>query len=93
MSLIHVKIEHIGHPTSSLDLDTSSSFGAFTETLSSRTKVPVNQMKVMTKGRLLKDDNWAAVGFEEDMKFWVLGSSQALPKSPKEAHVFSEGSC
>lgn len=91
MASIPVTIKHCGKPYN-LSLDASKPPGVFKETIYQSTGVPVNQMKVMIKGTVLKDDDWGRVEPKGGMSFMVLGTAGELPKPPEKKIVFLEGS-
>ena len=55
------------------------------------TGVPVDRMKVIAKGVMLKDD-WGRIPLGEGKSFTVLGIAGELPKPPEKKTVFVEGS-
>ncbi|KAE9403389.1 cysteine proteinase [Gymnopus androsaceus JB14] len=90
MAPISVNIKHAGK-THSVQLDTDLPPAAFKESIYNVTGIPVDRMKVMVKGGVLKDDsNWAKIGPKAGQTFMVIGTAGELPKAPAKPIVFLE---
>jgi ubiquitin carboxyl-terminal hydrolase 14 len=51
----------------------------------------IDSQKVMIKGALLKDDEWAKATPKDGAMIMLMGSAEAkLVEPPKEAHIFVE---
>lgn len=91
---LSVSIRHAG-TTHNLSLDPSLPARVFKESIYEVTSVPVDRMKVLVKGGVLKDDEkeWARVKPKDGMVFTVIGAkeSESLPKPPEKKIVFLEG--
>ncbi|KIK57595.1 hypothetical protein GYMLUDRAFT_46157 [Collybiopsis luxurians FD-317 M1] len=91
MAPINVSIKHAGKTYANLPLDISLPPGAFKETVYQTTGIPVDRMKVMVKGGMLKDDsNWAKIAPKAGQTFMVIGTAGELPKAPEKPVVFLE---
>jgi ubiquitin carboxyl-terminal hydrolase 14 len=85
-----VTIKHAGktHP---LSLDTDLPPTEFKQAIYEATGVPVDRMKVMVKGGVLKDDHdWSKVAVKDNQSFMVIGAAGPLPKAPEKPIVFLE---
>jgi ubiquitin carboxyl-terminal hydrolase 14 len=85
-----VTIKHAGktHP---LSLNTDLPPTEFKQAIYEATGVPVDRMKVMVKGGVLKDDHdWSKVAVKENQSFMVIGAAGPLPKAPEKPIVFLE---
>jgi ubiquitin carboxyl-terminal hydrolase 14 len=91
MDSISVTIKHTGGKTHSLTLDPSEAPRVFKEAIYQSTGIPVDQMKVMTKGAVIKED-WGQIKLKDGMSFMVVGAAGELPKPPEKKIVFIEGS-
>ncbi|KAJ3755757.1 hypothetical protein EV360DRAFT_49165 [Lentinula raphanica] len=90
MAPISVNIKHSGK-TYPVQLDTSLPPAVFKEAVYNATGIPVDRMKVMVKGGMLKDDsNWAKIGPKAGQTFMVIGTAGELPKAPEKPIVFLE---
>jgi ubiquitin carboxyl-terminal hydrolase 14 len=90
MSSLNVHIKHAGNKHD-LELDTEKPPLAFKEAVYQCTGVPVDRMKIMVKGGVLKDDSdWKKIGPKEDQTFMVIGTAGELPKPPEEPIKFLE---
>ncbi|KAJ3992196.1 hypothetical protein F5050DRAFT_1790129 [Lentinula boryana] len=90
MAPISVNIKHAGK-THDVQLDTALPPAVFKEAVYNVTGVPVDRMKVMVKGGILKDDsNWAKIGPKAGQTFMVIGTAGELPKAPEKPIVFLE---
>ncbi|KAF5383880.1 hypothetical protein D9757_007411 [Collybiopsis confluens] len=91
MAPINISIKHAGKTYSDLPLDTSLPPGAFKETVYQTTGIPIDRMKIMVKGGMLKDDsNWAKIAPKAGQTFMVIGTAGELPKAPEKPIVFLE---
>lgn len=85
-----VSIKHAGR-THALSLNTDLPATAFKQSIYEVTGVPVDRMKVMVKGGVLKDDHdWSKVQVKENMTLMVIGAAGPLPKAPEKPIVFLE---
>ncbi|EIM84385.1 cysteine proteinase [Stereum hirsutum FP-91666 SS1] len=90
MSTLNVHIKHAGK-VYDLTLDTARPPLAFKEEIYQKTGVPMDRMKVMVKGGMLKDDaDWKKIGPKENQTFMVIGAAGELPKPPEKPIVFLE---
>ncbi|KAI0270570.1 cysteine proteinase [Gloeopeniophorella convolvens] len=90
MAPLNVHIKHAGNKYD-LVLDPEQPPSAFKEAVYRSTGVPVDRMKIMVKGGVLKDDSdWKKIGPKEDQTFMVIGAAGELPKPPSEPIKFLE---
>ncbi|KAH9980581.1 cysteine proteinase [Russula compacta] len=90
MAPIKVHIKHAGKKHD-LELYPERPPLAFKEAVYQLTGVPIDRMKVMVKGGVLKDDsNWEKIGPKEGQTFMVVGAAGELPKPPAEPIKFLE---
>ncbi|KAJ7607322.1 hypothetical protein FB45DRAFT_948062 [Roridomyces roridus] len=90
MAPISVNIKHSGK-SYTLDLDPDLPAKAFKEAVYQSTGVPVDRMKVMVKGGVLKDDTpWQKINPKAGQTFMVIGAAGELPKPPEQPIVFLE---
>ncbi|CAE7143757.1 unnamed protein product [Rhizoctonia solani] len=90
MPAFTVHIKHEGKQQS-LQLDPDQPPSVFKEAIYQATGVPVDRMKVMIKGALLKDDNsWKGVNPKAGQTFMVIGTAGELPKPPSTPIQFME---
>ncbi|KAH7103506.1 cysteine proteinase [Auriculariales sp. MPI-PUGE-AT-0066] len=90
MTVLDVSIKHSGK-SYPIALDTSKPAVAFKQSIFEATGVPVERMKVMVKGGMLKDDaEWARVAPKAGQTFMVIGAAGDLPKAPDQPVVFLE---
>ncbi|KAF8745444.1 Cysteine proteinase, partial [Rhizoctonia solani] len=90
MSAFTVHIKH-GGKQQSLQLDPEQPPSVFKEAIYQVTGVPVDRMKVMIKGALLKDDSsWKGVNPKAGQTFTVIGTAGPLPKPPSTPVQFLE---
>ncbi|KAJ4500456.1 cysteine proteinase [Lentinula lateritia] len=90
MAPISVNIKHAGK-THAVQLDTDLPPAVFKEAVYNATGVPVDRMKVMVKGGILKDDsNWAKITPKPGQTLMVIGTAGELPKAPEKPIVFLE---
>ncbi|KAI9461953.1 hypothetical protein BJY52DRAFT_167947 [Lactarius psammicola] len=90
MAPLNVHIKHAGNKHD-LELDPEKPPLAFKEAVYQRTGVPVDRMKIMVKGGVLKDDSdWRKIGPKEDQTFMVIGAAGELPQPPAEPIKFLE---
>ncbi|XP_014784803.1 ubiquitin carboxyl-terminal hydrolase 14 [Octopus bimaculoides] len=54
------------------------------------TGVQPSRQKVLTKGVILKDEDWGNVKLKDGITFLMMGSADALPAEPTEKTVFLE---
>ncbi|KXN85247.1 Ubiquitin carboxyl-terminal hydrolase 6 [Leucoagaricus sp. SymC.cos] len=91
MAPIAVHIKHAGK-TYDLQLDPDLPPAIFKDAVYQVTGVPVERMKVMVKGGVLKDDmSWKKIGPKSGQTFMVIGAAGELPKPPEKPIVFLEG--
>jgi len=90
MAPLKVSVKHAGK-THELNLDTDQPPAAFKDLIYQATGVPVDRMKVMAKGTVLKDDTpWKKIGPKEGQTFTVIGAAGELPKPPEKPTQFLE---
>ncbi|KAH7334508.1 cysteine proteinase [Rhizoctonia solani] len=90
MPALTVHIKHEGKQQS-LQLDPEQPPSVFKEAIYQATGVPVDRMKVMIKGALLKDDNsWKGVNPKAGQIYMVIGTAGDLPKPPSTPVQFME---
>jgi ubiquitin carboxyl-terminal hydrolase 14 len=90
MAPFKVSIKHAGK-THDVQLDTDLPTAAFKDAIYQVTGVPVDRMKVMAKGTVIKDDTpWKKVSPKEGQTFTVIGAAGELPKPPENPTVFLE---
>ncbi|KAA1474156.1 cysteine proteinase [Dentipellis sp. KUC8613] len=90
MAPLQVHIKHAGK-VHDLTLNPDLPGLAFKEDIYQKTGVPVDRMKVMVKGGMLKDDSdWKKIGPKEGQTFMVIGAAGELPKPPEKPIVFLE---
>ncbi|KAH9062633.1 hypothetical protein EDB83DRAFT_845612 [Lactarius deliciosus] len=90
MAPFNVHIKHAGNKHD-LQLDPEKPPVAFKEAVYQCTGVPVDRMKIMVKGGVLKDDSdWTKIGPKEDQTFMVIGAAGELPQPPAEPIKFLE---
>ncbi|KAF5366810.1 hypothetical protein D9758_006579 [Tetrapyrgos nigripes] len=91
MAPLSVNVKHAGK-TLPVQLDLELPPGAFKESIYQVTGIPVDRMKVMVKGGVLKDDsNWTKIAPKAGQTFMVVGTAGELPKPPEQPVVFLEG--
>ncbi|KAI0299041.1 cysteine proteinase [Multifurca ochricompacta] len=87
---LNVYIKHAGNKYD-LELDPEKPPLAFKEAVYQSTGVPIDRMKIMVKGGVLKDDSdWKKIGPKEGQTFMVIGAAGELPKPPAEPTRFLE---
>ncbi|PFH46501.1 hypothetical protein AMATHDRAFT_7737 [Amanita thiersii Skay4041] len=90
MAPINVHIKHVGK-NHDIHLDPDLPPLAFKEAIYQVTGVPVDRMKVMIKGGVLKDDTpWKKISPKEGQTFMVIGAAGELPKPPEKPILFLE---
>ncbi|KAJ7730663.1 hypothetical protein DFH07DRAFT_848431 [Mycena maculata] len=90
MAPISVNIKHSGK-SYALNLDPDLPAKAFKEEVYQATGIPVDRMKVMVKGGVLKDDTpWQKINPKAGQTFMVIGAAGELPKPPEKPIVFLE---
>ncbi|KAK2465548.1 hypothetical protein APHAL10511_002440 [Amanita phalloides] len=90
MSPLRVLVKHAGK-THELKLDLDQPPAAFKDAIYQVTGVPVDRMKVMAKGTVLKDDTpWKKIAPKEGQTFTVIGAAGELPKPPETPIQFLE---
>ncbi|KAJ7271055.1 hypothetical protein C8J57DRAFT_1320552 [Mycena rebaudengoi] len=90
MAPISVNIKHSGK-NYAIDLDPDLPAKAFKEAVYQATGVPVDRMKIMVKGGVLKDDSpWQKINPKAGQTFTVIGAAGELPKPPEKPIVFLE---
>ncbi|KAI0063328.1 cysteine proteinase [Artomyces pyxidatus] len=90
MAPLNVQIKHAGKKYDVV-LDPDLPPLAFKESIYQSTGIPVDRMKVMVKGGVLKDDaDWKKIGPKEGQTFMVIGAAGELPKPPTEPTKFLE---
>ncbi|KAG6857024.1 hypothetical protein H0H87_010697 [Tephrocybe sp. NHM501043] len=91
MAPLVVHIKHAGK-VYDLTLDPDLPPAVFKDAIYQVTGVPVERMKVMVKGGVLKDDSsWKKIAPKADQTFMVIGAAGELPKPPTKPIVFLEG--
>ncbi|KIL65371.1 hypothetical protein M378DRAFT_186464 [Amanita muscaria Koide BX008] len=90
MAPFKVTVKHAGK-THEVQLSTDLPPAAFKDAIYQVTGVPVDRMKVMAKGVVIKDDTpWKKVAPKEGQTFTVIGAAGELPKPPEKPIVFLE---
>ncbi|KAG5729171.1 Ubiquitin carboxyl-terminal hydrolase 6, partial [Termitomyces sp. T112] len=90
MAPLAVHIKHAGK-VHDLSLDPDLPPAVFKDAVYQATGVPVDRMKVMVKGGVLKDDSsWQKIGPKAGQTFMVIGAAGELPKPPAKPIVFLE---
>ncbi|KAF6749758.1 ubiquitin carboxyl-terminal hydrolase 6 [Ephemerocybe angulata] len=90
MAPIQVNVKNAGK-VHEVQLDTDLPPSVFKEAVYQVTGVPVDRMKVMVKGGVLKDDsNWKKIAPKAGQTFMVIGAAGELPKAPEKPIVFLE---
>ncbi|KAG6334550.1 hypothetical protein ID866_4547 [Astraeus odoratus] len=90
MAPLAVHIKHAGK-VYDIDLDPDLPPTAFKEAIYQVTGVPLDRMKVMIKGGILKDDSdWKKIAPKVGQTFMVVGAAGELPKPPEKPVVFLE---
>ncbi|KIO05881.1 hypothetical protein M404DRAFT_15289 [Pisolithus tinctorius Marx 270] len=90
MAPLAVHIKHAGK-VHDVELDPDLPPTAFKEAVYQVTGVPLDRMKVMVKGGVLKDDtDWKKVAPKAGQTFMVIGAAGELPKPPEKPVVFLE---
>ncbi|KAJ7630053.1 hypothetical protein DFH06DRAFT_1056688 [Mycena polygramma] len=90
MAPISVNIKHSGK-SYAINLDPDLPAKAFKEEVYQATGIPVERMKVMVKGGVLKDDTpWQKINPKAGQTFTVIGAAGELPKPPEKPVVFLE---
>ncbi|KIK09583.1 hypothetical protein K443DRAFT_671480 [Laccaria amethystina LaAM-08-1] len=90
MAPIPVHIKHAGK-TYDLLLDPDLPPNVFKDAVYNATGVPIDRMKVMVKGGVLKEDSsWKKIGPKAGQTFMVIGAAGELPKPPAKPIVFLE---
>ncbi|GLB44135.1 putative peptidase C19 family protein [Lyophyllum shimeji] len=90
MAPFPVQIKHAGK-VYDVQLDPDLPPAAFKDAVYQVTGVPVDRMKVMVKGGVLKDDSsWKKIGPKPGQTFMVIGAAGELPKPPPKPIVFLE---
>ena len=91
MPILNVHIKHAGK-VHDIPLNMDAPAVEFKNAIYQSTGVPVDRMKVMIKGGVLKDDtDWRKVAPKEGQTFMVIGAAGELPKPPSTPTVFLEG--
>ncbi|GAA5824346.1 hypothetical protein JCM10212_002571 [Sporobolomyces blumeae] len=87
---IPLKIKHSGK-TYDLSLDPQAGALVFKDEIYRLTGVPVDKVKVVVKGGMLKDDqDLSKLGFKPDQTVMVIGPAGPLPQAPSKPIVFME---
>ncbi|KAF9468278.1 hypothetical protein BDZ94DRAFT_1183855 [Collybia nuda] len=90
MAPIAVHIKHAGK-VHDIQLDPDLPPNVFKDSIYQTTGVPVDRMKVMVKGGVLKEDSsWKKISPKEGQTFMVIGAAGELPKPPTKPIVFLE---
>ncbi|KAG5641931.1 hypothetical protein DXG03_003957 [Asterophora parasitica] len=90
MAPLAVQIKHAGKAYD-VQLDPDLPPAIFKDAVYQVTGVPVDRMKVMVKGGVLKDDSsWKKIGPKAGQSFMVIGAAGELPKPPTKPIVFLE---
>lgn len=90
MAPFKVTVKHAGK-VHEVQLSTDLPPAAFKDAIYQVTGVPVDRMKVMAKGVVIKDDTpWKKVAPKEGQTFTVIGAAGELPKPPEKPIVFLE---
>ncbi|KAF8654777.1 hypothetical protein AX16_003432 [Volvariella volvacea WC 439] len=90
MAPLRVHIKHSGK-IYDVDLDPDQPPTVFKEAIYQVTGVPLDRMKVMVKGGVLKDDAaWKKIGPKAGQTFMVIGAAGELPKPPPKPVIFLE---
>ncbi|MES1915698.1 MAG: hypothetical protein MHM6MM_007609 [Cercozoa sp. M6MM] len=70
-------------------VDSEAGIEAFKQSLNALTNVPVEKMKIMARGRRLKDDASVAA-LKDGQQLMMIGTASALQQAPTEPVVFRE---
>ncbi|KAF8064043.1 hypothetical protein FPV67DRAFT_199304 [Lyophyllum atratum] len=90
MAPLPVQIKHAGK-VYDVQLDPDLPPAVFKDAVYQATGVPVDRMKVMVKGGVLKDDSlWKKIGPKAGQTFMIIGAAGELPKPPTKPTVFLE---
>jgi len=90
MPEIPVNIKHAGR-VYPLKVNTDAPATDFKQAVYEATGVPVDRVKIMVKGGVLKDDHdWSKAGIKEGQTLMVIGAAGPLPKAPEKPVVFLE---
>ncbi|CAL1698264.1 unnamed protein product [Somion occarium] len=90
MAPLSVHIKHAGK-VHDVQLDPDQPPSVFKDAIYQVTGVPIERMKVMIKGGMLKDDtDWKKVAPKDGQTFMVIGAAGELPKPPEKPVVFLE---
>ncbi|TDL26917.1 cysteine proteinase [Rickenella mellea] len=90
MAPLNVHIKHAGKVLD-VTLDPDAPGLVFKKSVYEVTGVPVDRMKVMIKGGVLKDDtDWKKVAPKDGQTFMVIGAAGELPKPPQTPVQFIE---
>jgi ubiquitin carboxyl-terminal hydrolase 14 len=85
-----INIKHAGR-TYPLKVNTDAPPTDFKQAVYEATGVPVDRVKIMVKGGVLKDDHdWSKAGIKEGQTIMVIGAAGPLPKAPEKPTVFLE---
>ncbi|KAL5525365.1 UBP6 [Sanghuangporus sanghuang] len=91
MPALKVKVKHNGKVHDDILLRTDAPPAVFKQSIYERTGVPVDRMKVMVKGGMLRDDSdWNKIAPKDGQTFMVIGAAGELPKPPERPIVFLE---
>ncbi|GAA5878193.1 hypothetical protein JCM16303_002879 [Sporobolomyces ruberrimus] len=87
---VPIKIKHAGK-SYDLDVDTSAPATVFKEQVFTVTGVPIDKVKIVVKGGMLKDDaDLSKLGFKAGQTVMVIGPAGPLPQAPAKPIVFME---
>ncbi|GAA5846356.1 hypothetical protein JCM5353_005260 [Sporobolomyces roseus] len=87
---VAIKIKHAGK-SYDLEVDTSAPATVFKEQIYHLTGVPIDKVKVVVKGGMLKDDaDLNKLGWKAGQTIMVIGPAGPLPEAPTNPIVFME---
>jgi len=87
---MQVKVKHAGR-VHDVELNPDLPPLVFKEAIYQLTRVPLDRMKVMIKGGVLKDNmDWKKVAPKQGQTFTVIGAAGELPKPPEKPVTFIE---
>jgi len=89
---IRVAVKWMGKETfKDVDLNLDESPAVFKAQLASLSGVLPDRMKLMLKGKIIKDDDdWRKLGVTEASPFTMMGTASEIPKPPEQKTVFME---
>ncbi|AFR96333.1 ubiquitin carboxyl-terminal hydrolase 14 [Cryptococcus neoformans] len=86
---MELSVKHSGK-TYTIPVTQETTTQAFKDAISQLTRVPTERMKVMVKGKLVKDDTDYVALANQKQAVMVIGAAEALPPPPTQQIVFLE---